>query len=32
VTVVTDPGSSEQPLDADFAAALLIKTVSALRS
>jgi hypothetical protein len=31
VTVVTDPGSSEQPLDAGFAAALLIKTVSALR-
>ena len=32
VTVVTDPGSSGQALDADFAAALLVKTVSALRS
>ena len=31
VTVVTDPGSSAQALDADFAAALLVKTVSALR-
>jgi Domain of unknown function (DUF5642) len=31
VTVVTDPGSSVQALDADFAAALLVKTVSALR-
>ena len=32
VTVVTDPGSSSaQTLDADFAAALLVKTVSALR-
>jgi hypothetical protein len=31
VTVVTDPGSSGPVLDADFAAALLVKTVSALR-
>lgn len=31
VTVVTDPGSSAQALDAGFAAALLVKTVSALR-
>lgn len=31
VTVVTDPGSSAQALDAEFAAALLVKTVSALR-
>jgi uncharacterized protein DUF5642 len=31
VTVVTDPGSSGQALDAGFAAALLVKTVSALR-
>jgi len=32
VTVVTDPGSAAQALDADFAAGLLVKTVSALRS
>jgi hypothetical protein len=31
VTVVTDPGSSGPALDADFAAALLVKTVAALR-
>jgi hypothetical protein len=31
VTVVTDPGSSTPVLGADFAAALLVKTVSALR-
>jgi hypothetical protein len=31
VTVVTDPGSSGPVLDADFAAALLVKTVAALR-
>jgi hypothetical protein len=31
VTMVTDPGSSGPVLDADFAAALLVKTVSALR-
>jgi hypothetical protein len=31
VTVVTDPGSSGPVLDANFAAALLVKTVSALR-
>jgi hypothetical protein len=31
VTVVTDPGSSGPLLDADFAAALLVKTVAALR-
>jgi Domain of unknown function (DUF5642) len=31
VTVVTDPGSSGQALDAGFAAALLVTTVSALR-
>ena len=31
VTVVTDPGSPNPPLGQDFAAALLVKTVSALR-
>jgi hypothetical protein len=31
VTVVTDPGSAGPVLDADFAAALLVKTVAALR-
>jgi len=31
VTVVTDPGSPGPALDRDFAAALLVKTVSALR-
>jgi len=31
VTVVTDPGSSGPVLDAGFAAALLVKTVAALR-
>ena len=31
VTVVTDPGSPNPPLGQDFAAALLMKTVSALR-
>jgi Domain of unknown function (DUF5642) len=31
VTVVTDPGSAGEALDADFAAGLLVKTVSALR-
>jgi hypothetical protein len=31
VTVVTDPGSSGPALDGDFAAALLVKTVAALR-
>ncbi|MHC9296669.1 DUF5642 family protein [Mycobacterium sp. LTG2003] len=31
VTVVTDPGSPNAALDADFAADLLVKTVSALR-
>jgi hypothetical protein len=31
VTVVTDPGASAPVLGADFAAALLVKTVSALR-
>jgi uncharacterized protein DUF5642 len=31
VTVVTDPGSPDQPLGQDFAADLLVKTVSALR-
>jgi hypothetical protein len=31
VTVVTDPGSPNPQLDADFAATLLVKTVSALR-
>jgi uncharacterized protein DUF5642 len=30
-TVVTDPGSSDPALGADFAAALLVKTVSALK-
>lgn len=32
VTVVTDPGSPNPPLGQDFAAELLVKTVSALRS
>lgn len=32
VTVVTDPGSPHPPLDADFAADLLARTVTALRS
>lgn len=31
VTVVTDPGSPNPPLGADFASGLLVKTVSALR-
>jgi hypothetical protein len=31
VTVVTDPGSPNPPLGQDFAAELLVKTVSALR-
>src|SRR6185436_26502 len=31
VTVVTDPGAPNAPLDPDFAAQLLAKTVSALR-
>ena len=31
VTVVTDPGSPNPPLGRDFAAELLVKTVSALR-
>jgi uncharacterized protein DUF5642 len=31
VTVLTDPGSPNPPLGQDFAAALLVKTVSALR-
>jgi Domain of unknown function (DUF5642) len=31
VTVVTDPGSPNPPLGQDFAAALLVETVSALR-
>ena len=31
VTVVTDPGSPNPPLDPDFAADLLVKTVAALR-
>jgi hypothetical protein len=31
VTLVTDPGSPNPPLGQDFAAALLVKTVSALR-
>jgi Domain of unknown function (DUF5642) len=31
VTVVTDPGSPNPPLGQDFAAALLVKTVSAVR-
>jgi hypothetical protein len=31
VTVVTDPGSASPPLGQDFAAELLVKTVSALR-
>ncbi|MDV3129008.1 DUF5642 family protein [Mycobacterium sp. 21AC1] len=31
VTVITDPGSPNPPLSADFAADLLVKTVSALR-
>ena len=31
VTVVTDPGSPNPPLGQEFAAALLVKTVSALR-
>jgi hypothetical protein len=31
VTVVTDPGSPNPPLSQDFAAALLVKTVAALR-
>ncbi|MFS0899431.1 DUF5642 family protein [Mycolicibacterium litorale] len=32
VTVVTDPGSPHPPLDADFAADLLTRTVAALRN
>jgi hypothetical protein len=32
VSVVTDPGSPNQQLDADFANALIVKTVAALRS
>ena len=31
VTLVTDPGSPEPPLPPEFAADLLVKTVSALR-
>ncbi len=31
VTVVTDPGSPNPPLGQEFAAELLVKTVSALR-
>jgi Domain of unknown function (DUF5642) len=31
ITVVSDPGSTNPPLGQDFAAILLVKTVSALR-